>query len=132
MAVKVMNVDRVTSYYLRKLHTEISILRGLDHPNIVRSVYIHILLLYSCYCCYTLHRICILYVLFLPLIILNLFICFSQVGLQDVFYGRRSVYLVTHLCRGGELFELLNTGNYCLYTCILYSICVVICIRKQV
>ena len=34
-AVKVMNVDRVTSYYLRKLHTEISILRSLDHPNIV-------------------------------------------------------------------------------------------------
>lgn len=66
-AVKVMNVDRVTSYYLRKLHTEISILRSLDHPNII--------------------------------------------GLQDVFFGRRSVYLVTQLCRGGELFELLNTGK---------------------
>jgi len=54
-AVKVMNVDRVTSYYLRKLHTEIAILRRLDHPNIVR--------------------------------------------LHDVFFGRRSVYLVTQLCR---------------------------------
>lgn len=66
-AVKVMNVDRVTSYYLRKLHTEIAILRRVDHPNIIR--------------------------------------------LHDVFFGRRSVYLVTELCRGGELFELLTSGK---------------------
>ena len=66
-AVKVMNVDKVTSYYLRKLHTEISILKSLDHPNIVR--------------------------------------------LQDVFFGRRSVYLATELCRGGELFELSSAGK---------------------
>lgn len=66
-AVKVMNVDRVTSYYLRKLHTEISILKCLDHPNIIK--------------------------------------------LQDVFFGKRSVYLVTDLCRGGELFEVLNKGK---------------------
>eukprot|EP00981_Chlorochromonas_danica_P005830 scaffold1193_cov159-Ochromonas_danica.AAC.8 len=66
-AVKVMNVDRITSYYLRKLHTEISILKSLDHPNIVK--------------------------------------------LQDVFFGKRSVYIVTDLCRGGELFELLNSGK---------------------
>lgn len=66
-AVKVMNVDKVTSYYLRKLHTEISILKSLDHPNIVK--------------------------------------------LQDVFFGRRSVYLVTDLCKGGELFELSNAGK---------------------
>ena len=55
-AVKVMNVDRVTSYYLRKLHTEISILKSVDHPNVIK--------------------------------------------LQDVFFGKRSVYLVTDLCRG--------------------------------
>lgn len=66
-AVKVMNVDKVTSYYLRKLHTEVSILKVLDHPNIVK--------------------------------------------LQDVFFGKRSVYIVTDLCRGGELFELLNSGK---------------------
>jgi len=66
-AVKVMNVDRITSYYLRKLHTEISILKELDHPNIIK--------------------------------------------LQDVFFGKRSVYIVTDLCRGGELFELLNSGK---------------------
>jgi hypothetical protein len=66
-AVKVMNVDRVTSYYLRKLHTEISILKCLDHPNIIK--------------------------------------------LQDVFFGKRSVYLVMDLCRGGELFDLLNSGK---------------------
>ena len=66
-AVKVMNVDKVTSYYLRKLHTEISILKSVDHPNIIK--------------------------------------------LQDVFFGKRSVYLVTDLCRGGELFELLNSGK---------------------
>lgn len=66
-AVKVMNVDRVTSYYLRKLHTEISILKCLDHPNVIK--------------------------------------------LQDVFFGKRSVYVVTDLCRGGELFELLNSGK---------------------
>lgn len=66
-AVKVMNVDRVTSYYLRKLHLEISILKTLDHPNIIK--------------------------------------------LQDVFFGKRSVYLVTDLCRGGELFEMLNNGK---------------------
>ena len=66
-AVKVMNVDRVTSYYLRKLHTEISILKCVDHPNIIK--------------------------------------------LQDVFFGKRSVYLVTDLCKGGELFELLNAGK---------------------
>mmetsp|Transcript_14897 Transcript_14897/g.13466 ORF Transcript_14897/g.13466 Transcript_14897/m.13466 type:complete len:810 (+) Transcript_14897:330-2759(+) len=66
-AVKVMNVDRVTSYYLRKLHTEIAVLRAVDHPNIIK--------------------------------------------LQDVFFGRRSVYLVTDLCKGGELFELLNSGK---------------------
>jgi hypothetical protein len=66
-AVKVMNVDRITSYYLRKLHTEIAILKSLDHPNIIK--------------------------------------------LQDVFFGKRSVYIVTDLCRGGELFELLNSGK---------------------
>mmetsp|Transcript_28811 Transcript_28811/g.27602 ORF Transcript_28811/g.27602 Transcript_28811/m.27602 type:complete len:975 (-) Transcript_28811:99-3023(-) len=66
-AVKVMNVDRVTTYYLRKLHTEISVLKCLDHPNIIK--------------------------------------------LQDVFFGKRSVYLVTSLCRGGELLELLNVGT---------------------
>ena len=66
-AVKVMNVDRVTSYYLRKLHTEICILKEVDHPNIIK--------------------------------------------LQDVFFGRRSVYLVTDLCRGGELYELLTSGK---------------------
>ena len=62
-----MNVDRITSYYLRKLHTEISILKSLDHPNIIK--------------------------------------------IQDVFFGKRSVYIVTDLCRGGELFELLNSGK---------------------
>mmetsp|Transcript_1928 Transcript_1928/g.3060 ORF Transcript_1928/g.3060 Transcript_1928/m.3060 type:complete len:718 (+) Transcript_1928:152-2305(+) len=66
-AVKVMNVDRVTSYYLKKLHTEIAILREVDHPNIIK--------------------------------------------LQDVFFGRRSVYLVTNLCRGGELYEMLTSGK---------------------
>mmetsp|Transcript_17482 Transcript_17482/g.29295 ORF Transcript_17482/g.29295 Transcript_17482/m.29295 type:complete len:685 (-) Transcript_17482:255-2309(-) len=66
-AVKVMNVDRITSYYLRKLHTEIAILKSLDHPNIIK--------------------------------------------LQDVFFGKRSVYIVTDLCHGGELFELLNSGK---------------------
>ena len=66
-AVKVMNVEKVTSYYLRKLHTEIDILKNLDHPNII--------------------------------------------NLQDVFFGRRSVYIVTHVCRGGELFDLLNSGK---------------------
>jgi calcium-dependent protein kinase len=66
-AVKVMNVDRVTSYYLRKLHTEIAILKEVDHPNIIK--------------------------------------------LHEVFFGRRSVYLVTDLCRGGELFELLSSGK---------------------
>lgn len=66
-AVKVMNVDKVTSYYLRKLHTEIAILKSVDHPNIIK--------------------------------------------LHDVFFGKRSVYLVTDLCRGGELFELLNSGK---------------------
>lgn len=66
-AVKVMNVDKVTSYYLRKLHTEIAILKCVDHPNIIK--------------------------------------------LQDVFFGKRSVYIVTDLCRGGELFELLNSGK---------------------
>ena len=66
-AIKVMNVDRVTSYYLRKLHTEISILKSLDHPNIVK--------------------------------------------IQEVFFGKHSVYLVTDLCKGGELFELLNSGK---------------------
>jgi calcium-dependent protein kinase len=66
-AVKVMNVERVTSYYLRKLHTEIEILKAVDHPNIIK--------------------------------------------LKDVFFGKRSVYLITDLCRGGELFELLNSGK---------------------
>lgn len=66
-AVKVMNVDKVTSYYLRKLHTEISILKEIDHPNIIK--------------------------------------------LKDVYFGKRSVYLVTDLCRGGELLELLNSGK---------------------
>jgi hypothetical protein len=66
-AVKVMNVERVTSYYLRKLHTEIEVLKSVDHPNIVK--------------------------------------------IQDVFFGKRSVYVVTDLCKGGELFELLNSGN---------------------
>ena len=28
-----------------------------------------------------------------------------------MFFGKRSVYLVTDLCRGGELFELLNAGK---------------------
>lgn len=60
-------MDRVTSYYLRKLHTEISILKEVDHPNIIK--------------------------------------------LHEVFFGRRSVYLVTDLCRGGELFELLSSGK---------------------
>jgi len=45
----------IYTYISRKLHTEIAILRRLDHPNIVK--------------------------------------------LQDVFFGRRSVYLVTELCR---------------------------------
>lgn len=35
-AIKVMNVDNVTSYYLRKLHTEISVLKSIDHPNIIK------------------------------------------------------------------------------------------------
>ena len=65
-AVKVMNVDRVTSYYLRKLHTEISILKCVDHPNIIK--------------------------------------------LQDVFFGKRSVYLVTDLCKG-ESRELNARGE---------------------
>lgn len=33
------------------------------------------------------------------------------IKLQDVFFGKRSVYIVTDLCRGGELFELLNSGK---------------------
>eukprot|EP00605_Chrysophyceae_sp_TOSAG23-4_P001959 GSChrysophyteH1.ASY1.ANO1.2170.1 assembled CDS len=66
-AVKAMNVAQATSYYLRKLHLEVSLLKEIDHPNIIK--------------------------------------------LKDVFFGRRTVYLVTNLCRGGELFELLNTGK---------------------
>lgn len=72
-AVKVMNVDRITSYYLRKLHTEIAILKSLDHPNIIK--------------------------------------------LQDVFFGKRSVYIVTDLCRGNlsahcQLCIPMNTSAY--------------------
>lgn len=61
----------------RKLHTELIILKEVDHPNIVR--------------------------------------------LQEVYFGKRSVYLVTDLCRhgdttdtcaniyrGGELYEYLT------------------------
>ena len=66
-AIKVMNVEHVTPYYLRKLHLEISVLKNIDHPNIIM--------------------------------------------LQEVFFGKHSVYLVTNLCRGGELFELLNNGK---------------------
>jgi len=66
-AVKAMNVENATSYYLRKVHTEISILKDIDHPNIIK--------------------------------------------LSEVYFGKRTVYLVTNLCRGGELFELLNTGK---------------------
>lgn len=66
-AIKVMNVENVTSYYLRKLHTEISVLKSIDHPNIIQ--------------------------------------------LNEVFFGRHSVYLVTNYCKGGELFELLNSGK---------------------
>ncbi len=66
-AIKVMNVDKVTPYYLRKLHTEISVLKSIDHPNIIR--------------------------------------------LHEVYFGRHSVYLVMDHCKGGELFELLNTGK---------------------
>ena len=66
-AVKVMNVDSPSAYYLRKIHIEISILKTIDHPNII--------------------------------------------SLKEVFFGRKSVYLITSLCRGGELFELLNSGK---------------------
>ena len=66
-AVKAMNVHQATSYYLRKLHMEISLLKEIDHPNIIK--------------------------------------------LKEVFFGRQTVYLVTSLCRGGELFELLNSGK---------------------
>lgn len=66
-AIKVMNVENVTSYYLRKLHTEISVLKSIDHPNIIK--------------------------------------------IDEVFFGRHSVYLVTNLCKGGELFELLSSGK---------------------
>jgi hypothetical protein len=40
-----------------------------------------------------------------------IFVSFKKIGLQDVFFGRRSVYIVTQLCRGGELFELVNSGK---------------------
>jgi serine/threonine protein kinase len=63
----------------RKLHTEIEILKSVDHPNIIK--------------------------------------------LQDVFFGKRSVYLVTDLCRGGELFELLNSGKN--------QVCKVCCLRAD-
>jgi calcium-dependent protein kinase len=66
-AVKAMNVENATSYYLRKVHTEISILKDIDHPNIIK--------------------------------------------LSQVYFGKRTVYLVTNLCLGGELFEVLNSGK---------------------
>ena len=66
-AVKVLNVDHATAYYLRKLQMEISLLKEIDHPNIV--------------------------------------------NLKEVYFGRRTVYLVTSLCRGGEIFNLLHAGK---------------------
>jgi len=35
-AVKVLDIERITSYNLRKIHNEIMILRSLDHPNIIK------------------------------------------------------------------------------------------------
>jgi len=35
-AVKVLNIERITSYNLRKVHNEIMILKSLDHPNIIK------------------------------------------------------------------------------------------------
>ena len=66
-AVKAMNVENATSYFLRKVHSEINILKDIDHPNIIK--------------------------------------------LSQVYFGKRTVYLVTNLCRGGELFQVLNTAK---------------------
>jgi len=35
-AVKILNIERITSYNLRKINNEIMILRNLDHPNIIK------------------------------------------------------------------------------------------------
>lgn len=35
-AVKVLDIERITSYNLRKVHNEIMILRSIDHPNIIK------------------------------------------------------------------------------------------------
>jgi calcium-dependent protein kinase len=66
-AIKAMNVDKCTSYYLKKLHIEISILKELDHPNIIK--------------------------------------------IKEVYFGKQTVYIVSNLCKGGELFDLINRGK---------------------
>jgi serine/threonine protein kinase len=35
-ACKVIGMNRINSHYLRKLHAEISIMKQVDHPNVIK------------------------------------------------------------------------------------------------
>jgi transcriptional regulator len=52
-ACKVMSMSRINSHYLRKLHSEIAIMKEVDHPNIIKLRYIYIAVrtsLSACHC----------------------------------------------------------------------------------
>lgn len=66
-ACKVLSFDEVGPHNVLKLHSEISSMRQLDHPNVLR--------------------------------------------LREVFFGHRRIYLIMDLCKGGELFELVNASS---------------------
>jgi len=97
-AVKILNIDRINSYHMRKLHNEIAILKSMDHNNISHLYDIYFdrkigkkvkvfsnLYSYKCYC---LIRI-----------------------ISTLFSFHFVVYIVVDLCTGGQLYDSINTGE---------------------
>jgi len=107
-ACKVIGMNRINSHYLRKLHLEISIMKTVDHPNIIkvsdvpsRSVLVNVVFSGGSDIYITLrssphHSPCPTALLAPPTI---------RAKIRDVFFGSRTVYLVMELCKGGELFD---------------------------
>jgi hypothetical protein len=102
-ACKVIGMNRINSHYLRKLHLEISIMKTVDHPNIIKvsdvpswSVLVNVVLGVGLISLSARPPTTMSHRLAPPTI---------RAKIRDVFFGSRTVYMVMELCKGGELFD---------------------------
>jgi serine/threonine protein kinase len=99
-AVKILNFDRINSYNVRKIHNEIILLTKLNHANIIKLHDVY----YG-------NKAGKWYFIYITTIYHHNNHYYHHHHLYISFFPSFTVYIITDVCHGNELFECVKSGK---------------------